>query len=494
MTRIKNAFLIVVLLLTGAATWIGCTKEEDIIVSIDTPTSCFKTKIRDGLFQGARESTVALIDSTVFFENCSDSSQTISYKWDFGDGTGSEEANPAHKYSGMGQYKVTLVCSNKNLAFDTSSVVISVIIGQKNIQTGKNINNAAIDIVETDSGFLLLGTTNVRTVYPPLYTSYLMKLDEEMNPVETKSYPANYRFNSISEGHGGTFIFTGTTSGNNKHNELISADPDGKVLWSKVLQATDEFLSASPTPDNGYILTGQRNIKINNNEHFRNVLVKTDASGNVLWEKLMNQDVIMESAFNVVVENDGYVGAGVKRRNPDYPNYSYQDSLIITKTGNNGHIIWKNTIAWAINADNFWHTKIARLKNGNYTVINAITRGVYYFSPSGEFLDRRLIRYATHSQAITKEGNLAILQQEYGNGFRASATGLNPDGTGGWSSQIDGRQPWAGGGYQCCASSWPIAIHALKKGGCILLANLVDMDSYMYTPVLLQLDDAGKAM
>jgi hypothetical protein len=426
MNPLKKALLTAVTLISITFTWYGCTKKEDIFISVDTPNSCFKTFIKDENSNSLKESTVALISSDVYFKNCSDSSETISYKWDFGDGTTSEVKSPTHKFSKKGRHKVTLVSSDKNKAFDTLSVVFSVIIGQKNIKTGETANNAAIDIVETNSGFLLLGTTNDQTVYPYVYTSYIMKLDENMENIGIKNYPNGTRFNSISPGHDGNLILTGTTSGNSRNNELIKTSPEGSVLWSKTLGATNEFETVFPTPDKGYILTGKRNIVANNSERSRNVLVKTDASGNVLWEKFMNQDIVMENAYNLVVENDGYVIAGVKRKYADGSYCSYCDSLVIAKINLDGNVIWKNTIEWSINSDNFWSTRTAKMKNGNYNVINSNTRGVYIFSPSGEFLDRRLITYNTFYQATTKEGNLAILQHEWGNGFRASVTSLSP--------------------------------------------------------------------
>ena len=44
--------------------------------------------------------------STIQFNNTS--AKTGNFVWDFGDGTTSTEANPTHKYSVAGNYKVTL--------------------------------------------------------------------------------------------------------------------------------------------------------------------------------------------------------------------------------------------------------------------------------------------------------------------------------------------------------------------------------------------------
>jgi PKD repeat protein len=311
MRFLKHTWLIARLLLSFPFLWSGCTEKEDTIIYLDTPTSCFQTYIQDRSLGRLRLSDAVLLDSTIYFENCSDSSQTIRYKWDFGDGTNSDLKNPSHKFTRIGKYKVILTTTNRDKALDTASTVISVIIGQKNFNSGATISNSAIDVVETNSGFVMLGITNDNTVYPYAYTSYLMTLDEKMNKKSIKTYPANTRFNSISPDKDNNFILTGSTQEGDISHELIKMNSEGSILWSKNLGSTNALRKVFPTSDNGYILTATRNIPGNNNNVSRTLLIKTDAQGNQIWEKFMNQDLVLEKATEVVVENDGYVLAGV---------------------------------------------------------------------------------------------------------------------------------------------------------------------------------------
>lgn len=52
---------------------------------------------------------------------------TLSYKWDFGDGTSSTEANPKHQYSEIKKYQVILEAKNNLGCTDTIGTDVEVI-------------------------------------------------------------------------------------------------------------------------------------------------------------------------------------------------------------------------------------------------------------------------------------------------------------------------------------------------------------------------------
>ncbi|WP_162054268.1 PKD domain-containing protein [Pontibacter pamirensis] len=488
--------LFTALLLAMAAMWFGCSKEEDIIVKVDKPSSSFETytRWRDYHFN-KRKSTSVLLDSTIYFKNLSDSSQTISYLWDFGDGTTSTERHPEHTYTKKGKYDVKLITANRNLAFDTAHVTVSAIVGQKNIYLGETVSNWPIDVVETETGFLLVGSKYDAIVPPVVGTSYIMKLDENMDQVSMKTYPTDTQLNSITATNDGNFILTGSTTGLGLRRHLIKIDPDGNILWSREVGENNSYYEATPTPDNGYLLTGARQIQIGANERPRTVIVKTDAAGNKVWEKLLNGETVMQQAQNTLVESDGYVLAGVKLKGAEGPACYTCDSLVIAKFNTNGDLTWKNTIAGAINSG-LGDTEISKLQNGQYTVISADTRGLYFFSATGTLLDRKILSAAIRHQTGTKGGNLVVLNHYWGNGYRTLVSGLSAEGIGNWGVYIDDSQKLKDGGIRCCSNIRPIAVHALRNGGSITLANRVDPmegENYRYidAPVLLQLDEAG---
>lgn len=62
---------------------------------------------------------------TVVFTNTS--TNAISYLWDFGDGTTSEEANPQHVYTAAGDYEVVLTAKASDGTTDTYSATVTML-------------------------------------------------------------------------------------------------------------------------------------------------------------------------------------------------------------------------------------------------------------------------------------------------------------------------------------------------------------------------------
>ncbi len=491
----SHKILVGTIFIALAALWYSCKKIEDVQVTVDTPSSCFKTFAMQKYYPALTQSTTVLIDSTVYFKNCSDSSATITYKWDFGDGATSELKDPRHKYSDDGKFTVTLITSEKGLAFDTAKVEIQVAVGQKNLVSPGKINNSAIDIQEDENEFVLLGVKNDATVFPYVYNYYISRIGRKLNIKSTKTYPTTTKFSAFCLSNNGGLILTGTTSGNTLNNEIIKTDKDGTVISSKAVGVLNNYVCISKSQDNGYFLLGTRLITEGYNQREVNVLVKTDIDGNLSWERVFNNDIKISTGVNLVVENNGVVMAGVKKKQGTVPGCSYCDSVIIAKYSNNGDLIWKNTVEWSVNSDNFFSTRIAKLNNGGYVVNNSNVRAVFFFSSTGEFTDRKLLSSSVKAMAVSASGSIFALLEEWGNGFRAKTVGLSSEGSAKWTAGIDGTIIGPNGTWGCCFDSWPVIVRELKLGGAIVVANTVNsQQNYIYVPTLLKLDDQGKQL
>jgi gliding motility-associated-like protein len=70
------------------------------------------------------DDTLCLTDSLI----CTNTStgDELTYLWDFGDDSTSQEMNPVHHYKEAGIYKVTLIISNENGCTDTAFTVVSM--------------------------------------------------------------------------------------------------------------------------------------------------------------------------------------------------------------------------------------------------------------------------------------------------------------------------------------------------------------------------------
>ncbi|MES2431553.1 MAG: PKD domain-containing protein [Bacteroidota bacterium] len=88
-------------------------------------------KISEGLtakFTNNAPSTCTL-PATINFQNTSVGTSTLTYAWDFGDGTASTDASPIHIFTSIGNYTVKLIATNVSGCTDTTIKTISITDG-----------------------------------------------------------------------------------------------------------------------------------------------------------------------------------------------------------------------------------------------------------------------------------------------------------------------------------------------------------------------------
>ncbi|MCC8424034.1 PKD domain-containing protein [Mucilaginibacter sp. UR6-11] len=423
------------------------------------------------------------MDSNFYFKNLSDSGDNITYKWDFGDGIISTIKNPSHSYSNTGKYKVKLIVNVENIGVDTSETELTVLLGQKEISLD-TLNTEATDIVETNNGYLLLCSKN--------YTSFLMTLDHNLKQKETRALPAKMFLSFIAPCNDGNYIFIGTTSGGN-FNELIKMKADGTLIWSKLFNA-DNFASIQQTPDNGFILVGMRyTVGINNTKIPQSVIIKTNETGDTIWENFFTGDNILQHTANAIIASDGYTIAGIKHDNTKGFFCSDCDSVCILKLNNQGLVKWRKATNSGINSQYLTFLSIAKLPNNNYNIISVGDLGSYFFSETGEFISRKILPNVAVYNSVTTDGSLMILEKESGNGFRAVVEGYTTTGALSWNVGINAAQKRAGFN-SCCADSWPVVVKPLKNGGAIFVSNKIDLQNYHEIATFIKIDKDGKVL
>jgi PKD repeat protein len=459
----------ILLLLFAGLSFLGCKKSILNITEIQTPESSFKTYITDLAFLDKKISKTITLDSPFYFESTNQSGDSIKYEWDFGDGTTSALQKPKHVYAATGNYKVKLTTSRKDLAFDSSEATVSVITGEKAISLGKSITTAAINIIETkDNNFLLLGYSFDFNIFPEVNSYFLMKLDKNLKEKSRITFPEGLIMKTISACKDGNYILSGTTSGKTNSTELIKMAEDGTLIWSKTINCQN-ITDARESDDNGFILTATRTIRIGYNDLPRTLIIKTDASGNLLWERFFNDEFILNGTFNSV-EDNGYVFGAVKKRDGGI-RCNNCDSLTVVKLDIQGKLLWKNTVAWGLNEEAPGNVSISKMKNGNYNIIGSRKLGLYIFSPSGVFTDRKIISYAATANTTDVDGGIYVLQEEFGNGMRSTLSGYYESGIVKWKIYINGCETISEGYAACNRESWPVTVKPIKAGGVIFVSN-----------------------
>lgn len=118
--------------------------EDDLAGNVSSITVTAQTAGADGALkttsfeirvQGERPDASFLFergntDREVFFTNTSEGGEgELTYSWNFGDGTSSNEANPEHTYAAAGQYTVRLTVTDENTQSDVATARITVPVG-----------------------------------------------------------------------------------------------------------------------------------------------------------------------------------------------------------------------------------------------------------------------------------------------------------------------------------------------------------------------------
>ncbi|MFI5135020.1 MAG: hypothetical protein ACHQD9_04115, partial [Chitinophagales bacterium] len=100
---------------------------------------------------------------------------------------------------------------------------------------------------------------------------------------------------SMIRSHDGGFIMVGSTEsfgqGNfgNSDDYIVKTDSEGNVIWSKTvgIQSYDDIYWIEPTNDSAYVICG---IASDNDTSIGILLAKISESGNILWQKVLEQD------------------------------------------------------------------------------------------------------------------------------------------------------------------------------------------------------------
>ncbi len=191
----------------------------------------------------------------------------------------------------------------------------------------------------TDGGYIIAGYTN--SYGAEGYNVWLIKTDINGNVLWNKTFGGTERDwgYCVEQTTDGGYIITGfTTSFGNGERAvwLIKTDANGNMVWNKTFGGTerDEGRYVEQTTDGGYIITGVKNYYST-----RDVwLIKTDANGNVLWDKTFGGTDWDEGSCVQQTSDNGYVITG----STESFGAGWEDVWLI-KTDANGDLLWNKT-------------------------------------------------------------------------------------------------------------------------------------------------------
>ncbi|MBI3190812.1 PQQ-binding-like beta-propeller repeat protein [archaeon] len=245
---------------------------------------------------------------------------------------------------------------------------------------GENYGDMGFSLLQTsDSGYIIVGTTQSHGATPCSVKEpekgtsadvYVIKTDADGNKLWEKAIggPRLDVGYSVQQTSDGNYIITGmTTSFSERGVEdvyLLEIDTNGNKLWEKAIGGNKSEIgySVQQTDDGGYIIVGQTvyTLKAGDGGYARQsdvYLIKTDANGNIIWEKTFGGNM-MDRGYSVQQTSDsGYIITG------DTDGYLY-----LFKTDANGNKIWEK----AFKRDEtkpFTGRSVKQTSDGGYIVV-----------------------------------------------------------------------------------------------------------------------------
>lgn len=243
------------------------------------------------------------------------------------------EANPTHTFSEHGKYLVKLTAFGaggqhtvtKNVTITTHTFIRTY--------DGEAYNHYGSSISQTnDGGYMMFGNRTSKNFY-------LVKADNLGNPVWQKAYSPDSEGRSAQQTTDGGFILFGTGFYTSSLSDLflVKTDADGNAVWKKYYGGPNSEYgnSVQQTTDGGYILAGVEDFGLHG---YKLHHIKTDNLGNIQWEKTFSLNKNLNFyTFTVKQTTDGgYVLFGTN----DQANSGNRDFYLI-KTDALGNLLWE---------------------------------------------------------------------------------------------------------------------------------------------------------
>jgi len=207
---------------------------------------------------------------------------------------------------------------------------------------GGAISDHGYSVQQTaDGGYIIAGDT--RSFGAGENDAFLVKTDASGNPDWEKTFGgASFDYGySVQQTTDGGYIIAGYTYSSGAGNcdaYLINTDASGNLNWEKTFGGanSDYGYSVQQTSDDGYIIAGY--TKSSGAGRDDAYLVKTDASGNLDWEKTFG-GTDNDRGYSVQqTSDDGYIIAGYTKSSG-----AGEEDAYLVKTDASGNLDWEKT-------------------------------------------------------------------------------------------------------------------------------------------------------
>ncbi|MFC2000077.1 hypothetical protein ACFLXE_04900 [Chloroflexota bacterium] len=183
----------------------------------------------------------------------------------------------------------------------------------------------------------------------------------ELEWVRTFGDSAWCRGSSVQQTSDGGYIIAGNTS---RNVWLVKTDSDGNEVWNREFGGSryDVGVAVQPTSDGGFIITGYTNSY--GNDHQDVWLIKTDSSGNELWNRTFGGPGGDFGRYVEQTSDGGYIVVGVTSPPETDDAVNVADVLLI-KTDSDGNEVWTKLFDKSVYDDG---VSVQQTSDGGYIV------------------------------------------------------------------------------------------------------------------------------
>ena len=193
----------------------------------------------------------------------------------------------------------------------------------------------------SDGGFIIAGSS--KSFGAGNYDVYLVKTNSSGNVEWSKVYggSSTEHGNSVLQTSDGGYIVAGRTASFGAGGSdvyLVKTDASGTVMWAKAIGGTgdEDAQSIQQTDDGGYIIAGRTTSSGAGSSDV--YLIKTDSSGNTLWTRTFGSSSYDHANSVDQTSDGGYIITG------RYESASSVIKLYLIKTDSFGDALWSKTI------------------------------------------------------------------------------------------------------------------------------------------------------
>ncbi|MDI6841149.1 MAG: YCF48-related protein, partial [bacterium] len=226
--------------------------------------------------------------------------------------------------------------------------------------------DAGMSVAQTgDGGYIITGITTSSGSHD----AWLIKTDAEGNEVWDKTYGGT----GWDEGHSvvntvdGGYIITGVY--NNSYLWLIRTDSNGDTIWTETYSGAYTYWNSGnsviQTQDGNYVVTGSYGVDCNN---WGLWLLKIDTEGNKLWDKTFETSHRARGYEVRETEDGGYIVVGTLSLH-----YSTGADIYLLKTDAEGNKLWDKLFQGAGNSSD-WGFSVVQATDGGYVITGCTER------------------------------------------------------------------------------------------------------------------------